>query len=146
MSNPLPASIVAAIEAGPIAHVATVDADGCPHVSMAWIGLDAGEIVIGTLHDQRKLRNVRRDGRVAVSFTTGRRTAYGLDESVVLYGTGRVEPGGAAALLQRLARTYLGPDVVFPGMPNPPAGFTTRIAIERFEGLGAWTETAEAAR
>jgi hypothetical protein len=57
----------------------------------------------------------------------------------VLYGRARVTEGGAPELLQRLARTYLGPDVKFPPMPNPPPGFVTRISIERIGGIGPWS-------
>ena len=53
-------------------------------------------------------------------------------------GTARVTEGGAAALLQRLAHTYIGPDVVFPAMPDPPPGFVTRIRVDRVSGLGPW--------
>jgi hypothetical protein len=38
----------------------------------------------------------------------------GLTEYLVIYGTARITEGGAAGLLQRLARTYLGPDVRSP--------------------------------
>jgi len=40
--------------------------------------------------------------------------------------------------LQRLAHTYIGPDVVFPNMPDPPPGFVTRITPESgsFEASG----------
>jgi PPOX class probable F420-dependent enzyme len=142
VAQPLPTGVRALIDAGPIAHVVTIEPDGRPHVSMAWIGLDDEEIVIGTLADQRKLRNLRRDQRITLSFTTGRRTPYGLDEYVVLHGSARIVEGGAAALLQRLAHTYLGPQVVFPGIPDPPPGFITRIRVERLEGLGEWTQKA----
>ena len=53
----------------------------------------------------------------------------------------RVTEGGAPAMLQGLAHTYLGPDVVFPPMPNPPPGFVTRITPERFGGVGPWNPT-----
>lgn len=42
----------------------------------------------------------------------------------------------AAEILQRLADTYIGPDVVFPNMPDPPPGFVTRITPERLGGVG----------
>ena len=45
-----------------------------------------------------------------------------------IHGRATIEEGGAAELLQELARTYLGPDVVFPPMPDPPPGFRLRIA------------------
>jgi PPOX class probable F420-dependent enzyme len=135
----LPASVRRFIETGPLAHVVTLGPAGAPHVSMAWVGLEGDEIVIGTLFDQAKLRNLRRDPRIALSFEAEGRNEYGLDHYLVLHGQARVTEGGAAALLGRLARTYLGPDVVFPGMPNPPAGWVIRVSVERLVGIGNWT-------
>ncbi len=63
----------------------------------------------------------------------------GLLEYLVVYGTARVTEGGAPEMLQHLAHTYLGPDVVFPPMPDPPPGFVTRITPERFGGSGRGT-------
>ncbi len=45
----------------------TLDPDGSPHVTVAWVGVEDGEIVIGTLNDQRKLRNLRRDPRIVLT-------------------------------------------------------------------------------
>lgn len=123
-----------------VATVVTLDADGSPHISAAWIGVEQGEVVIGTLNAQRKLRNLRRDPRVALSIQSDRVNEWGLREYLVLHGTARITEGGAPELLQRLARTYLGPDVVFPAMPNPPPGFVTRIRVERVAGIGPWQE------
>ncbi len=136
----LPSSVRDFIATGPLAHLVTLRADGSPRVSLAWVGIEDDEIVIGTLFDQPKLRDVRRDPRVTLSFVTGSRNAMGLDEYLVLDGRARITEGGAADLLQRLARVYLGPDVIFPPMPDPPAGFVTRIAVERISGLGPWSE------
>ena len=61
-------------------------------------------------------------------------------EYLVVHGHARVTEGGAPQLLQRLAHTYLGPDVTFPPFENPPAGFVTRITIDRVGGNGQWTE------
>jgi len=133
----MPASISQLIERGPIAHLVTMNRDGSPHVSLAWLGLEGGEVVIGTLTDQAKLRNIRRDPRVAVSMVSGQRNAFGLDEYAVLHGRARVTQGGAPELLQRLAHVYIGPDVRFPPMPHPPPGWVTRIAVERIVGIGA---------
>ncbi len=121
-----------------LAHFTTLDADGTPYVTLAWVGLEDDEIVIATLTDQRKVKNVRRDPRVVLSLVNGVRNDFGLDEYLVVYGRGRVTEGGAADLLQRLAHAYLGPDVVFPPMPDPPPGFITRVAIERISGVGPW--------
>ena len=127
------------LESDALAHVATVDADGRPHVTIAWVGLDGDEVVFATLSDQRKLRNVRRDPRVTISIETPRMNEIGLREYLVIYGSGRVTEGGAPQLLQELAHTYLGPDVKFPPMPDPPDGYVTRVAIERVSGIGPWS-------
>jgi PPOX class probable F420-dependent enzyme len=140
---PIPPSARAVIDAGRVANLVTLNADGSPHLTCAWIGLEDEEIVIGTLHDQPKLRNLRRDPRVALSVQSGQRNQWGLDEFLVIRGTARVTEGGAPELLQRLAHVYLGPDVVFPAMPDPPPGYVTRISIDRIGGLGPWTEPGE---
>jgi PPOX class probable F420-dependent enzyme len=126
------------LESDAVAHLATIDPDGKPHVTCAWVGLDGDTIVMGTLFDQHKLGNIRRDPRVTLSFQTGRVNDHGLAEYLVVYGRAEVVEGGAAELLQGLAHVYLGPDVTFPPMPNPPAGFTTRITVERLRGVGPW--------
>ena len=122
-----------------LAHIVTLNADGSPHVTVAWVGLDDDEVVFATLPDQRKLRNLRRDPRVAVSLETKNVNQWGLTEYLILYGTARVTEGGAPELLQQLAYTYIGPDVKFPPTPDPPPGFVTRIAVERIGGVGPWS-------
>lgn len=121
-----------------VATLITINPDGSPHVSSAWVGVEDGEVVIGTIPNQRKLKNIRRDPRVALTVHSQRVNEWGLQEYLVLEGTARITEGGAAELLQRLAHTYLGPDVVFPGMPNPPPGFVTHIRIAQVRGVGHW--------
>lgn len=129
----------AAISGGHIAHLVTLNADGSPQVSAVWIGLDDDEIVSGHLADRAKLRNVRRDPRVALSLETGVVNAHGLAEYLVVRGTGRVVEGDAAGLLQRLAHVYLGPDVVFPPGENHPPGLILRITPTSVGGVGPWS-------
>jgi PPOX class probable F420-dependent enzyme len=121
-----------------VATVATLNADGSPHLSSAWVGLEDSEIVFGTLDDQRKLRNLRRDPRIALTVQSDRINEWGLREYVVIEGRARITEGGAPELLQRLARAYIGPDAVFPAMPYPPPGFVTRVRVERISGIGSW--------
>jgi PPOX class probable F420-dependent enzyme len=129
----------AALAAGHLAHLVTLDADGSPQVAIVWVGLEGDEIVSGHLSgSQQKLRNVRRDPRVVLSLETGGRNESGLDNYLVVYGRARIDEGGAPELLQRLAHVYLGPDVKFPPMDNPPAGFVMHITPERVSGVGPW--------
>lgn len=134
----IPHSARQVLESAALAHVATIDADGAPQVTMAWVGLEGDEIVIASLFHQRKLRNIQRDPRVTISLETPKVNEWGLHEYLVVNGTARVTEGGAPELLQKLAHTYLGPDVVFPTMPDPPGGFVTRIMVDRIGGVGPW--------
>ena len=134
----MPPSVRDFIATGPLAHVVTLGPTGDPHVTMAWVGIEDDEVVIGTLPDQAKLQNLRQDPRIAISFEAPGTNAYGLDHYLVLRGRARVTEGGAADLLQRLARVYIGRDVVFPPMPNPPPGFVIRMTVDRISGNGDW--------
>jgi PPOX class probable F420-dependent enzyme len=138
MTTGLSDAAIELLDSDAVATLATLNADGSPHLSMAWVGFEEGEIVIGSITDQRKLRNIRRDPRVSLTVQTDRTNDASLLEYLVVTGTARITKGGGADLLQRLARTYLGPDVVFPPMSNPPAGMVTRIRIERVGGIGPW--------
>ena len=134
----LPDSARAVLESAALAHLVTLNPDGSPQVTIVWVGLDGDEIVIGHLPDHRKLRNIRNDSRVALSIETPERNPMGLNEYLVIYGTARVTEGGAAGLLQELARTYLGPGVRFPPVDNPPPGYITHITVDRISGVGPW--------
>jgi len=134
----LPEAARELLQSDAIAHVVTIDEDGGPQVTLAWVGIEGEDIVLATMPDQRKLRNLRRDPRIVLSIPSTTRNEWGLLEYLVVYGTARVTEGGAAEMLQRFAYTYLGPDVVFPNMPDPPPGFVTRITPERIGGVGPW--------
>jgi PPOX class probable F420-dependent enzyme len=134
----IPESARSVLESDALAHLVTLGPGGQPHVTLAWVGLDGDEIVFATLPDQRKLANIRSDPRVAISIETSTVNDYGLTEYLVVYGRGRVTEGGGPELLQLLAHTYLGPDVKFPPMPDPPPGFVTRVTVERLGGVGPW--------
>jgi len=136
----LPDSAKAVVTSGRLAHLATINPDGSPQVTLAWVGLDGEDLLIATMPDQRKIKNMRRDPRVTLSIeTSDRDPASGLDVYLVVYGRAMVTEGGAPELLQELAYTYIGPGVKFPPFPDPPPGYVTRIAVERVGGIGPWT-------
>ena len=136
----LPESARTLVESGGLAHLVTLNPDGSPQVTCVWVGLDQEEIVSGHLRtDQQKLRNVARDPRVALSIEGTEIQPPGLKQYLVVHGRARFVPGGAPELLQRLARVYLGPDVKFPPMEDPPPGQVLRITVERIGGVGPWS-------
>ena len=137
----LPDSARELIEGGAIGHLVTLDPDGSAQVTGVWVGVEGDELITAHLDPgQRKLANVRRDPRVAISFEGTRIRPPGLREYLVVHGRAEIEEGGAAELLQQLAHVYLGPEVRFPPMDDPPPGVRMRITVDRVGGVGPWAE------
>jgi PPOX class probable F420-dependent enzyme len=136
----LPESARAAIISGRHAHLVTLNEDSSAQSTLIWVGLDGDEIVSGHLAKRKKVRNVLRDPRVVLSLETGGHDERGLANYLVVTGRARVTEGGAPELLQRLAHVYLGPDVTFPPMDDPPAGYVLHIAPETIGGVGPWAQ------
>src|SRR5499425_2174053 len=135
----IPESVRNVVATGPLAHLTTLNRDGSPQVTVVWIGIEGDELVSAHLRLHHKIKNIRRDPRVAVSLLSPSRNAIGLQEYLVVYGEARVTEGGVVPLLQRLARIYMGPDADFPpGALRDRPGFVTRIAPRRFAGVGPW--------
>ena len=127
----------AVVESGRLAHFVTVNADGSPHVTIVWVGLDEDDIVIGKLMVDQKVRNIQREPRVSLSMEAAG-SSHGMQHYLVVEGTARLQEGGAPELLLELAQRYIGPGTVFPPMPNPPAGFIIRVTPTRVRGMGPW--------
>ena len=126
------------LESDALAHLVTLNPDGSAQVTCVWVGLEGDEIVCGHLGRYQKVRNIESDPRVTLSIETRKTNEIGMREYLVVHGRARIQEGGAPELLQRLAHTYIGPDVDFPPMPDPPPGFVTRITVERLGGIGPW--------
>ena len=87
-----------------LAHLATINADGSPHVAPLWADTDGTDVLLNTAEGRRKVRNVRRDPRVGVSIARG-------NASPALVIEGRVvalETEGALEHIDALARRYSG--------------------------------------
>ena len=134
----IPDEARAILDSDALAHLVTSNADGSAQVSCVWVGVDDGEIVFASLGPRRKLDNIRRDPRVSLSLEGTEMSGIGLKEYLVVHGHARIEEGGGPELLQRLAHTYLGPDVKFPPMDEPPPGVVVHIAVDRLGGVGPW--------
>jgi len=135
----LPESARRLVESDSLAHLVTLNPDGSPQVTCIWVGLDGDEIISGHLAaHQRKLENVARDPRVALSIEGTEIQPPGLKQYLIVHGRARLVEGGASELLQELAHVYLGPDVKFPPMDDPPSGRVMRITVERIGGVGPW--------
>ena len=134
----IPDEARAILESDALAHLVTSNADASAQVSCVWVGLEGSDIVFASLGPRRKLDNIRRDPRVTLSLEGTEISGIGLKEYLVVYGHARIEEGGGPEVLQRLAHTYLGPDVKFPPMDEPPPGVVVHITVDRLGGVGPW--------
>lgn len=129
------------IEGGALAHLVTINDDGSPQVSVVWVGIEGDELVTAHLDGgQRKLNNIRRDPRVALSFEASTNNETGMRHYLVVYGRATISAGRAPEVLHDLAQTYIGPGTVFPPFPDPPPGFLTHIRVNRVAGHGPWSD------
>lgn len=123
------------------ATLVTNNRDGSPQVSVVWIVVQStadgdDELVIAHLEEHQKVRNIRRDPRVAVTIVSNDRS--GLQTPYLsIKGTARIEEGGAPELLGEIATALLGPGTGFPP-PGSPSGYLTRITIGKVGGVGPW--------
>ncbi len=87
----IPQEVRNLIESGCPAHLVTLNRDGSPQVTLVWIGLDGDEVVAGHLPWNRKVRNIERDPRVAISLEAETKSAMGLTEYAGLSGQARIQ-------------------------------------------------------
>ena len=128
---------------GADATLVTLNPDGSPQVSVVWIALHTtpdgdDEVVTAHLAEHKKVRNIRRDNRVALTVLSTDRSGA-MTPYLSMSRTARVEEGGAPELLRDLAKTMIGHDAKFPPMDDPPPGFITHITIDRIGSMGPWT-------
>jgi len=137
----IPQSVRELVARGRLAHVVTLAPDGTPHVSLAWAGFDGDELIFATFFDtdQHKLRNLRRDPRVSLSFEAKEHTGEGLHPYAVIRGRATITEGGALEVMDRLAGAYIGPGATFP-MRDVPPGVVVHVQIEKIYGQGPWNQ------
>jgi PPOX class probable F420-dependent enzyme len=142
MTGQIPQSAVDLIESGAHAHLTTINADGSPQTSVVWVAHEDGELHVASLTMRQKLRNVRRDPRVGVSWLSSERDRLRLPYYLVIRGHATVTEGGAPELLRRIAPRFIGPDIPFPRGDDPPEGYVLRIRPEHIGGYGPWADNA----
>lgn len=93
------------IEAPNLAHLATMDPDGCPQVTPVWIDVEGEDLVFNSAEGRQKVKNLRRSPQCSISIVDPE-NPYN-----VLAIQGRVveiTEEGADEHINKLARKYLG--------------------------------------
>lgn len=127
MSARLTDAVRSILAAPNFAHIATMRADGTPHVSVVWLDTDGDLVRVNSAVGRVKDRNVRRDPRVAVSVAL----ASNPYETVTVDGRvdAMVTGPEADAHIDALSRAYTGKPW------NPVAGQERVIYLIRPERI-----------
>ncbi len=86
-----------------IAVISTVEKDGSPHITGIWyVPMDDGTMIMNTQTRSHKVKNLRRDARIAVCVADGAR-------SISMYGTAEMitDPAVMRQDLERLVARYI---------------------------------------
>ena len=143
----IPAPAQALLGTDAVAHVWTCNPDGSPQVSVVWVVVQGDEILFGTDTASRKARNLRLDPTIILSVEDDERNGRGFQRHLVIRGRATIEDGPDPALMDALARKYLGLDRHPLALRDSPTCVVVRVAIERISGVGPWVEDgAPAAR
>lgn len=122
------------------AKLATVRADGRPHVAPVWFLLDGDDLVFNTGESTVKAATIRRDGRVAVCVDDERFPfSYVLVEGTATLSDDLAEVRSWA---ERIAARYVGRDraAVYGERNGVPGEVLVRVRIGRIVGEAAIAE------
>ncbi len=101
----LPEGLLALLQQPSTCYLATVMANGAPHLTQTWADTDGRHILINSVQGFQKIKNIERDPRVAVTiFDPSNPTRYYAIRGRVL----DVTVTGAKDHIERLAQRYLG--------------------------------------
>jgi PPOX class probable F420-dependent enzyme len=113
-----------------LAYLATVSADGSPHLSPLWADTRDGMILLNTADGRTKVDNVRRDPRVAVSIHD---QAHPHPPVAVLGTVVEITSEGALEHIDVLSRRYSGEPW------TPHEGQTRLLLVIRPDRILGWT-------
>lgn len=115
-------------------HLATVRADGRPHVAPIWFVVDGEDVVFNTGATSVKGKNLIREGQAAISVDTGTPPFA----HVLVSGPIRVseDPGDLIEFATRIGGRYMGADRAEEfGLRNGvPGEYLIRLRCERISG------------
>jgi PPOX class probable F420-dependent enzyme len=113
-------------------HLATVMPDGSPQVSPVWVDIDGNTLLINSAEGRLKDRNVRKDKRVALSFTDPDNPYH----AVMIRGrVVEITNQDADQHIDKMAKKYLGRDK-YPGRQPGEKRVLYRIEPERVSIMG----------
>jgi len=87
---------------GHIARISTVRRDGSPHVTPVWFLWEDGEVIIITYRDSVKVKNIRRDNRVAIVVDTA-----DPGKGVIIEGEAGISGDNVREMTRKISAKYM---------------------------------------
>jgi PPOX class probable F420-dependent enzyme len=88
-------------------HIATINKDGSPQVSPVWVDFDGTHVIVNSEDKRRKVRNLKRDGRVSVSILDSANPYQYIE---IRGKVAEITPKGGNDGIDALAKKYMGVD------------------------------------
>ena len=132
MAVPLSAGFQKLLREAAYCQIATLMPDGSPQLTQVWVGTDGEHILINTADGRQKVRNVRRDPRVAVNVLDP------ANQWRLATLRGRVvdiTTDGADELIDQLAKKYIGADT-YPFRTPDEVRVTLKIVPDHVAEVG----------
>ncbi|EFL04041.1 MULTISPECIES: PPOX class F420-dependent oxidoreductase [unclassified Streptomyces] len=118
------------------AKLATVRADGSPHIAPIWFVLDGSDLVLNTGKGTVKGRNLARDGRVALC-VDDERPPFSF---VTIEGSAEIseDPEELLRWATKIAERYVGPEEaeVYGRRNGVPGELVVRVRVEKVVAYG----------
>ena len=128
----LPENVLELLRQPSTCYLATIMADGSPQLTQTWVDTDGEHVIINTVETHLKLKNIKRDPRIAVAI------AAPDNPSRYVQVRGRViniTTEGAVEHIEQLSQKYLG-------KPYPWFGGRDQVRVilvieaDRISGIG----------
>jgi PPOX class probable F420-dependent enzyme len=101
----LPDGLLTLLRAPSPCFIATVMADGAPHLTQTWVDTDGKHVLVNTVDGFQKIKNIERDPRIALAVSdAGNPSHYYWIRGRVI----DVTADGARDHIEKLAQRYLG--------------------------------------
>ncbi|HEX3790835.1 MAG TPA: TIGR03618 family F420-dependent PPOX class oxidoreductase [Pseudonocardiaceae bacterium] len=101
----LPEGLLDLLSQPSLCYIATTMPDGSPQLTQTWVDTDGKHILVNSVQGFRKIRNIKRDPRVALNVSdAGNPSRYYAIRGRVL----DVTTDGAVDHVEKLAQRYLG--------------------------------------
>ncbi|MFQ5554162.1 MAG: PPOX class F420-dependent oxidoreductase [Acidimicrobiia bacterium] len=129
MGIAIPDDVREIVDSPIFAHIATIDDDGSPQLSVIWFERNGDTIRFSTVEGRAKPRNLRRDARCTISFAP-LDNAY---RNIVIRGRAVSLENAGMGMIDRLANKYLGVEKYEWSRPEEVRVDVT-VEVERISG------------